>query len=597
MNNQFQILSLILCFSCTAPFSEENRIETLLRTEITVNAILGSSNICSTSPESNSISKMWTPVTVKCPLGFKVPSDDYIFITYESLSEQDKASQKNFFIERISEESFRVRSDTILLAGKLSIQIRNILNREGILLDPIDFSLNFDSEPPTVSSSFPSGVYDQSIFSTNQFDLNFSEIVSGFDNLENYKIESTRQSILSIRNIAKLNETSVRLFWLGTFPKEGFNVSISLSGMSDIAGNQLQKTFSYQILGWSEGPLLVQARRDFGVISLSAGDFLVIGGAGPVSGALTTLSFVERFDSNLFKFVPENNLTAGRRTFSFVGTPEDRILISGGFTTTSAASITNSSNIYDPVRKTWSIGPNLSSARIGHTSCPISDNRILITGGRTSNIGSAVSTSEIVTLNGSGGGTIMNGPPMLVARMDHSCVTLPDGRVWIAGGSALETEFFTPSVSGGSFSRGPNLIQAQSGMVVLKDSINNIYMIGGFSASLTLDIVQKFEISSNRIIISGYMTKGRYNHAGAVLPDGNFLIQGGATSFSNSGLSDVEKIWKTGNLEAYILRNSKQAREGHEMITLKDGQILLFGGISGDGIPDFLNSTELFGYQ
>lgn len=365
MNNQFQILSLIFCFSCTAPFGNEKRIETLLRTEVTVNAILGSSNICSTNPESNSILKMWIPVSVKCPLGFKVPSDDSILITYESQSEQDKLSQRNFFLERISEESFRFQSDSPLLAGKLFIKLKNIINREGILIDPLDFSLTFDSEPPTVTSNFPPGIYDQSIFSTNQYDLTFSEIVTGFDDLSNYKIESTGQSILSIRNIAKLNEKSVRIFWLGTFPREGYQVSVSLSGLRDLAGNQLQKTFSYQILGWSDGPLLNQARREFEVISLSSSDFLVIGGTGPVSEALTTLSSVERFDLNSFRFLPENSLTAGRRAFSSVGTSDDRLLISGGFTTTSAASITNSSNIYNPVNKTWSIGPNLSSAKIG----------------------------------------------------------------------------------------------------------------------------------------------------------------------------------------------------------------------------------------
>jgi hypothetical protein len=598
MNRLFHkllVLSFIFTFGCNV--ADRSKASDSILGELGVNAMLGLATDCSVTPSTGAVIKEWAGILVQCPIGSNIDySNDSILIKYTSLAAEDVSTSQNLFVERLTNESFKIKSNKELISGKIDLTLSGVTSRDGSTLLSKDFTFTIDLLSPNVTSSFPSGIYDVSIFLTNQYDLTFSEPVKNAEDLSKYSIQNSNGGTLNIRNIAKLNSTSIRAFWQGTFPREGGTMSVMLSGIEDSAGNKLKNTLSYKILGWSDGPTLNQARKDFQTAQLSNGNYLVIGGSGPVSGTATALNTVEKLDAITGLFTYENNLTTPRRLFSSSITTDDQILIAGGFLTTATASITNTTNIYNPTSKVWSSGPNLSSNRIGHASCLLSGNRVLVTGGRTTNLGSAVSTAEIITLNGAGGGTIMTLASMSTARMNHSCVNLPDGRIWIVGGSTVQTEYFTPDVSGGNFSTGPNLIIAQSSMVTLTDASNNVYLIGGNSGSLTTDIVQKYDANTGLVSINSYMAKARFNHVGAVLPDGNFLIHGGSGSSGGSGLSDVEKIWKTTNLDAFVLPSSEQARTGHQLIKLSNGKLLLLGGISGVGIPDYLKTTEIFGY-
>ncbi|MDZ4727551.1 MAG: kelch repeat-containing protein [Leptospira sp.] len=593
MNRVLFLIIFIFC-NCKVPNSN-NKNSDLLLGELGIHISNASNNTCKALPSSDSYLKEWSSIQIDCPLGYKIPSLSVSdVITYTQLSSLDTATQSGFKIQYLAENQIRILSEEDLVAGVLKIKLNGIVDREGMIRDDLEFSFTIDTLSPNVTANFPSGIYDISVFLTNQFDLNFNESVTGIDQLTNYTISNSAGGSLTIRNIAKLSETSVRIFWQGTHPRQGGSLSLKISGIKDLAGNPLENTLSYRILGWTDGPSLSRGRRDFQIATLQNGDTLVIGGLGVISGSAAALLFVERWNHVTGSFQADNNLTIARRFANLSKTTDDRILLSGGFTTNLTGSITNSTNIYNPTTGTWGNGPTLSSARIGHGSCLIATNRILITGGRTTNTGSAVATSEIVTLNGSGGGTIQSITSMSTSRMNHQCLALPDGRFWIVGGSGLTTEIFDPSND--SFSAGPDLIVAQDMMVALKDSSGNHYLIGGRSGSLSTDIIQKLDVVTNKVSLHNYMAKGRIDHAGAVLPDGNFLIQGGNVSSSSSVLSDVEKNWTKQEIDGFVLNATKQGREGHKLLVLPDGKIMVLGGLSGVGVPDYITNTEIFGF-
>ncbi|GBF50470.1 hypothetical protein LPTSP4_19950 [Leptospira ryugenii] len=597
MNERISLLFVILSFlvqSCTLSPKQDQNGNAILA-ELGVFSTYSSQTACSSSPPNQAFVKELQEVSIVCPPGFRImePKLDNQ-LKYTSLSSIDTLRKQDFEFIRVSDHQIKVRANRNMLAGEWILTLKEIYNRDSLLLPETIWKVNVDTLSPNLTASYPSGSYDPSIFFTNQFDLRFDELVSGIDELSNYKVETNSGSV-TIRNIAKLSEQSIRIFWQGDFPRSGGTLRLSYLGIKDRSGNEIKGELNYRIFGWKDGPNVQNGKRDFAIANLSNGDSLLIGGLGVIknTSSTSTLSIVERWNVNLGTITEVSPLNQTRRFSSFAQTNEDRIVLSGGFTTNLSSSITNTTAIYRPDTGTWNAGPNLSTARIGHASCAISSNKILITGGRTTNLGSAVSTAEILTLDSIGGGSIQTISNLPNARMNHQCIRLANGMYWIVGGSTTTTEIFNPTTE--SFTTGPSLVFPQELFTSQFDLNGDPFLIGGRSGSLVTDIVQKLNQSNMTVSVSTYLFQARMEHASARLPDRNFISVGGIASATGSVLSSTEKQWNRSGIDSYVLPATKQGRRGHRLLNLVDGRLLLVGGISGVGVPDYLTSTEVFG--
>ena len=99
--------------------------------------------------------------------------------------------------------------------------------------------------------------------------------------------------------------------------------------------------------------------------------------------------------------------------------------------------------IYDPASNSWGQAAPLAQARYDHTATLLPDGRVLVVGGAVlwgtnwNDPGAILSSVEIYD---PAGDTWSPLPPLRQARVDHTATLLPDGRIFVTGGSpALDT--------------------------------------------------------------------------------------------------------------------------------------------------------------
>lgn len=188
------------------------------------------------------------------------------------------------------------------------------------------------------------------------------------------------------------------------------------------------------------------------------------------------------------------------------------------------------------------IGTNpLSIPRSFHTATLLSNGKVLIAGGWATETHLPVwSSAELYDLSS---GTFTKTGEMSTPRFGHSATLLPDGRVLIAGGSAV--------VNGNS----------------------------------TLDSAEIYDSSTGKFSVISSMTAARLWHRATLLSNGEVLITGGYTFDSNphalasAELFDpvTETFTATGNMTA--------DRSWHTATLLNNGQVLIDGGREDETVP------------
>jgi trimeric autotransporter adhesin len=131
----------------------------------------------------------------------------------------------------------------------------------------------------------------------------------------------------------------------------------------------------------------------------------------------------------------------------------------------------------------WSASGQMAQPRTGAASAPLSDGRILITGGSDSNGVPQASTEIFDPVTGQ----FSQGAPMNMPRANHAAITLNTGDVLITGGLT----------TGGGYSDTSEILNIQTGTWTL---------------------------------LEASLGTGLAKHAMAALPDGNVLIAGGEST-------------------------------------------------------------------
>ncbi len=152
-----------------------------------------------------------------------------------------------------------------------------------------------------------------------------------------------------------------------------------------------------------------------------AGWVLVSGGLD-ASGASTATS--ELYNPVTRTFAATGNLPSKSYGHSATLLSNGKVLALGGGN--------SSAQTYDPVARTWSPAGSLSSTRSFHTATVLGDgtNRVLIVGG-ADNAGKTIATSIVYT---PANGTFAAGPSLKAARERHTATLLPNGKVLVVGG-------------------------------------------------------------------------------------------------------------------------------------------------------------------
>jgi hypothetical protein len=339
-------------------------------------------------------------------------------------------------------------------------------------------------------------------------------------------------------------------------------------------------------------------------------------------------------------FTPTGNMIAARSEHSATLLPDGRVLIAGGESIKALAS----TEIYDPAVGTFRAATPMITARRMHTATLLADDRVLVVGGYGD--AGALASAELYDLVT---GTFTPTGSLSTARGGHSAILLSTGKVLIVGGYGTNTyptvaqaELYDPA--SGMFSSAaayvgrdgcdfcaPSILLADGtvlfpgqypaqlydpasdafspiGMMMREQSTAAVLMTGQVLLAGGADFgrladAELYNPVTHTFVSTGSMASRRVWHSLILLPDGKVLAAGGETDSCAGSTCMFAGSLATAELYdpsagAFIATGTMTAaRETHAATLLKNGQVLMSGGVSYGGIGIFngsLNSAELY---
>jgi hypothetical protein len=272
-----------------------------------------------------------------------------------------------------------------------------------------------------------------------------------------------------------------------------------------------------------------------------------------------------------------------------------KVLIAGGYNN---SEILATAELFDPTTGTFTPTGVMTTPRFSHTATLLQNGEVLIAGGSPSlaDLSGGDDTDDLSTaeLFDPTTGTFTATGAMSNQRSQHTATLLANGKVLLAGGAVGNAaELFDPAT--GSFTAAGDLIVGgrwgctstllHDGTVLIAGGRDSEDVWDGFP----LNDAELFNPATGTFTATGAMTEFRYDHAAALLNNGQVLLTGG---FNGSPVQDAElfdpttgSFSRTGSMGT--------ARADHTATLLNDGNVLVAGGFSYSP-PGSFSSAEVF---
>ena len=180
---------------------------------------------------------------------------------------------------------------------------------------------------------------------------------------------------------------------------------------------------------WSATNSLHVARGAFSTTVLSTGDVLVAGG---INGANNPINSVEKYYSAGSKWIQTGQLKVARDEHTATLLPNGEVLVAGGEDSNGVS--TAKAELYNPASKNWAMTGSMHDDRLEHTAILLSNGMVLVSGGNKQGANNTTALSSAEIFNPATGAWTTTGS-MNVARTAHSTTLLGSGLVLNAGGA------------------------------------------------------------------------------------------------------------------------------------------------------------------
>jgi hypothetical protein len=263
-------------------------------------------------------------------------------------------------------------------------------------------------------------------------------------------------------------------------------------------------------------------------------------------------------------------------------------------------------------RRAWAKSGSLRIGRENHTATALQDGRVLLTGGYYYGVRNDTEIWDPQTEE------CTPAAAMAFARSSHAAVSLPDGRVLVAGGSGKPaeepfSEIRDPQTGRWGARAAMTSHRAHLSMTLLPTG--SILAVGGIF-SRAMPLTEEWDPASNTWRVCPDMTIGRFGHTATALADGRVLVAGGASSVAGHaggvgylfqrdtlfygpeacGFSklDTVEIWNPTSRSWSATGKLARARAFHTAVALRDGRVVVVGGVEQDQEPPWRTTMEIW---
>jgi N-acetylneuraminic acid mutarotase len=229
---------------------------------------------------------------------------------------------------------------------------------------------------------------------------------------------------------------------------------------------------------------------------------------------------------------PESDL---RVSHSATLLPNGKVLVAGGLNQGFGVSCFASAGLYDPGSKTWSPAGPMRSPRWGHVAVLLPTGKVLVAGGATNfnwNQYVPIGITNSAELYDPVLGTWTNTAAMNTARIGHTAILLPNGKVLVAGGDLGITNIFLASaelydpIAGTWTNTGAmNVARGNHSAILLPGG--KVMVAGGFAGTNYFSSVELYDPAYGTWTLTTNLNFARRNHTATLLPSGKVLLAGG----------------------------------------------------------------------
>ena len=216
-------------------------------------------------------------------------------------------------------------------------------------------------------------------------------------------------------------------------------------------------------------------------------------------------------------FTPAGDMSTPRYSHTATLLRDGRILLVGGGSGL-FGSIEASTELYDPVARTFQPSANMSVSRWAHTATLLTDGRVLIVGGFNSSDSGLVTSAEIYDPATNTFTVVATGliPVQATALLD-------DGRVLLVGGSSAAV--YDPQTN--SVVPTGNLVEPYAGTATLLQNGTVLVTVSTYGLSSNSSYGELYDPATGSFTRVGDMVTYHSNPTATLLSNGQVLIVGG----------------------------------------------------------------------
>lgn len=274
---------------------------------------------------------------------------------------------------------------------------------------------------------------------------------------------------------------------------------------------------------------------------------------------------------------------------------DGRVILAGGFdsqvSSSWVGSLTNRTELYNPITKTWSLTGDLNSSRVLWQSphiITLNNGMLLVSNGENPNV-TGLSSAELYNPTTGAWSFISN---TNIGRYRNLLAILPNGKVLTAGGSSCggciskTAEIYDLTTNSWVFTGSMNRNRdGEPVSIILQDG--RVLIAGGFNGSASENTAEIYNIDTGAWTLST-MPHRMEGGALTLLSNGKVLLAGG---YNQSGpISSVAIYSPTTNIWSAVAPLSGNRRD-HNASLLSDGNVIVFGGHNNSGQ---YTSTEIY---